>query len=213
MDETPNKNPQWRLFEEPQLLVASHNKGKIREFGDFLGPLQILTVSAASLNLDEPEETGSTFAENAHLKAEAGMKASGLACLADDSGLVIPALNDQPGIYSGRWAQTPEGGRDFGYAMDRVAQEMSDKEDLSAYFVCALSLVWPDGYEVAVEGRAYGHLSFPPRGDSGFGYDPIFIPEGHSKTYAQMAPELKRKISHRAIAIQKLIQACFTRHA
>lgn len=202
-----------RLFQEPKLLIASHNQGKIREIATLLGPYQILTVSAASLNLEEPEETGATFVENAKLKALAGMKATGFPCLADDSGLVIPALDGQPGIYSARWAQTPYGTRDFSYAIDRVTQEMADKDDYSAHFVCALNLVWPDGFDVTVEGKAYGHLTFPPRGERGFGYDPIFIPEGHSMTYAQMSPEQKQRLSHRAVAIQEMIRECFAPHA
>lgn len=202
-----------RLFQEPKLLIASHNQGKITEIATVLGSYQVLTVSAARLNLEEPEETGTTFVENARLKALAGMKATGLPCLADDSGLVIPALDGQPGIYSARWAQTPEGTRDFSYAIDRVTQEMTDKDDYSAHFVCALSLVWPDGFDMTIEGKAYGHLTFPPRGKGGFGYDPIFIPEGHSLTYAQMPPEQKQRISHRAIAIQEMMRECFARHA
>lgn len=202
-----------RLFQEPRLLIASHNQGKIREIATVLGPYQVLTVSAASLNLEEPEETGATFVENAKLKALAGMKATGLPCLADDSGLIIPALNGQPGIYSARWAQTPEGTRDFSYAIDRIAQEMTNKDDYSAHFVCVLCLVWPDGFDLTIEGKAYGHLTFPPRGERGFGYDPIFIPEGHSLTYAQMPPEQKQRISHRAIAIQEMIRECFARYA
>ena len=202
-----------RLFQEPKLLIASHNQGKIREIATLLGSYQVLTVSSASLKLEEPEETGATFAENAKLKALAGMKATGLPCLADDSGLVIPALDGQPGIYSARWAETPGKARDFSYAIDRVTQEMIDKDDYSAHFVCALSLVWPDGFDITIEGKAYGHLTFPPRGDGGFGYDPIFIPEGHSLTYAQMPPEQKQRISHRAIAIQEMMRECFARHA
>jgi len=201
-----------RLFQEPKLLIASHNSGKIREIADLLGPLQIITTSSAALNLEEPEETGTTFMENARLKADASMKASGLPCLADDSGLVIPALGGQPGVYSARWAEQPDGTRDFSYAITRIAQEMADKSDLSAYFVCALSLVWPDGFDVTVEGKAYGHLVFPPRGQKGFGYDPIFIPEGHSITYAEMAPSLKQRISHRAVAIQEIMRECFVSH-
>lgn len=202
-----------RLFQEPKLLIASHNQGKIREFATLLGPYQVLTVSAASLNLEEPEETGTTFVENAKLKALVGMKATGLPCLADDSGLVIPALGGQPGIYSGRWAETAEGTRDFSYAIDRITQEMTDKDDYSAHFVCALTLVWPDGFDITIEGKAYGHLTFPPLGERGFGYDPIFIPEGHSLTYAQMLPEQKQRISHRSIAIQEMIRECFAPYA
>jgi len=202
-----------RLFQEPKLLIASHNQGKVREIAALLGPFQVLTVSSASLHLEEPEETGETFVENAKLKAVAGMKATGLPCLADDSGLVIPALDGQPGIYSARWAQTPQGTVDFSYAINRIMDGMVDKKDYSAHFVCALSLVWPDEFDVTIEGKAYGHLTFPPRGEKGFGYDPIFIPEGHAMTYAQMSPEQKQRISHRAIAIQEMIRKCFIRHA
>lgn len=202
-----------RLFEEPKLLIASHNQGKIREIAALLGPLQVLTVSSASLSLEEPEETGATFIENAKLKALAGMKATGLPCLADDSGLVIPALGGQPGIYSARWACAADGTVDYSKAISRIAEEMAGKQDYSAHFVCALNLVWPDGFDVTIEGKAYGHLTFPPRGEKGFGYDPIFIPEGHSITYAQMRPEQKQRISHRAIAIQKMIRECFLQHA
>jgi len=198
-----------RLFQDPKLLIASHNPGKIREIAHLLIPFQIITVSAKTLWLEEPVETGATFIENATLKATAGMKASGLPALADDSGLVIPALNGQPGIYSARWAMTPQGTQDYAYAIKRIMQEMADKEDLSAHFVCALCLVWPDGFDVTIEGKAYGHLTFPPRGQDGFGYDPIFIPEGYYKTYAEMPPEQKRQISHRTIALQQLIRTCF----
>jgi XTP/dITP diphosphohydrolase len=198
-----------RLFQESELLIATHNQDKFREIADLLQPFQIRIVSAAALSLEEPEETGSTFLENASLKAKAAMKATGLACLADDSGLVIPALDGQPGIYSARWAQTQDGTRDFAYAINRVCEEMADKEDFSAHFVCALSLVWPDDVEVTVEGKAYGHLTFPPKGQGGFGYDPLFIPEGHCQTYAQMLGDEKHHISHRFIALHKLIQDCF----
>jgi len=201
------------LFQDSKLLIASHNPDKIREITALLGPLGISVISSASLNLTEPEETGTTFAENAHLKATEGMKASGLACLADDSGLVIPALDGQPGIYSARWAQKPDGTRDFSYAIERVASEMADKEDLSAYFVCTLSLVWPNGSDVTVEGKVHGHLAFPPRGNNGFGYDPIFIPEGHFLTFAEMSSHEKQQISHRANALQNLMRTCFSSHA
>lgn len=198
-----------RIFTEPKLLIASHNSDKIREIADLLGPLQISTTSMVALQLDEPEETGTTFVENAKLKAQLGMEATGLPCLGDDSGLVIPALNNQPGIYSARWAMGPDGKRDFSLAINRIMLEMADKQDLSAYFVCTLCLIWPDGFDVTIEGKAYGHLTFPPRGNNGFGYDPIFIPEGHSKTYGEMTPKQKQSISHRAVAIRKLMQACF----
>lgn len=202
-----------RLFQDPKLLIASHNVGKIQEIADLLEPLRIVTTSSLALSLEEPDETGATFIENARLKATACMKATGLPCLADDSGLVIPTLDGKPGIYSARWAQTPEGGRDFSYAINRVKQEMADKEDRRAYFVCALSLVWPDGFDITVEGKAWGNLTFPPRGKNGFGYDSIFVPEGHSLTYAEMPSPQKQRISHRAIAIEKMMQTCFVPHA
>jgi XTP/dITP diphosphohydrolase len=202
-----------RSFQDPKLLIASHNPGKVLEITRLLHPLGIEITSSLALNLEEPDETGATFIENAQLKATACMKATGLPCLADDSGLVIPALGGNPGIYSARWAQTPEGRRDFSYAINRIEQEMADKEDRQAYFVCALSLVWPDGFDVSVEGKAWGNLKFPPRGKNGFGYDPIFIPEGHFATYAEMPPEQKQRISHRRAAIQKMMQAYFISHA
>lgn len=202
-----------RLFQDSKLLIASHNSGKVREIADLLGPLQITVVSAASLHLEEPEEVGTTFEENARLKAFACMKASGLPALADDSGLVIPALDGKSGIYSARWAKQPDGTFNYAATIERIREEMENQQDFSAHFVCALSLVWPDGFDVTLEGKAYGHLTFPSRGTNGFGYDPIFIPEGHALTYAEMAPSQKQRISHRAVAIRKMIQTCFTPHA
>lgn len=198
-----------RLFQEQKLLIASHNPGKIREIGELLTPFNIDIISAKDLNIPEPEEIGLTFEENALLKAKACMLSSGLSSLADDSGLVIPALDGQPGIYSARWAEGPSG-RDFYQAMMRVEQELTEKSDLSAYFVCVLSLIWPDGEYHSFEGRVYGTLTFPPRGTNGFGYDPIFTPSGYKITFGEMEPDLKHRISHRAAAFKKMVESCFS---
>lgn len=171
------------------------------------GALKFFT--AADLNLPEPEETGATFKENAELKALAAAKASGKVALADDSGLSVTALGGDPGIYSARWAEKPDGTRDFAYAMEKVRAALGNSPDTSAAFICALSLAWPDGRVETVKGRVDGHLSFPPRGDKGFGYDPIFIPNGYDITFAEMEPQAKHAISHRADAFSKLINLFF----
>jgi len=188
-----------------RLVIASHNDGKVREINDLLAPLGIEAVSAKKMGLDDPEETGSTFAENASLKAQAAAKASGLPALADDSGLSVTALGGAPGIFSARWAGEP---RDFGLAMKKVGTALFDSgtEDFSAKFVCALCLAWPDGHEEIFEGEVHGVLCFPPRGDKGFGYDPIFVPEGYQITFGEMDPDEKHSISHRADAFRKLMK-------
>jgi XTP/dITP diphosphohydrolase len=168
-------------------------------------PYRIETVGAAALGLPEPEETGSTFEANAELKARAAAEASGLPALADDSGLVVPALDGAPGIYSARWAGPT---KDFRIAMERVQREL-DAKDRSAYFVAVLALVWPDGEIASFRGEVHGRLTWPPRGERGFGYDPIFIPEGYAETFGEIDPELKHRISHRARAFEKLVAACF----
>jgi len=199
-----------RRFAGGQLILATHNAGKLREIAALLAPHGVDAVGAAALGLAEPEETGDSFAANAALKARAAA-ATGLPALADDSGLVVPALGGAPGIHSARWAG-PE--RDFTAAMERLRQELDGDwitaSDFSAYFVCALALVWPDGHCDAVEGRVYGALNWPPRGDKGFGYDPIFVPRGHDVTFGEMEPEAKHAISHRADAFRKLVAACFS---
>ena len=188
------------------LVVASHNPGKVREIEALLAPLGIATRGAAALGLPEPEETGSTFAENAALKARAAAKASGLAALADDSGLVIEALGGAPGIYSARWAG-PE--KDFTTAMVRIERALTEKGDTdhAAKFVCALALAAPDGACEIYQGEAHGTLVFPLRGSRGFGYDPIFVADGMDKTFAEIEPAQKHAISHRARAFAKLIAA------
>ena len=192
-----------RKLRDGRLVIASHNEGKVREIADLLAPFAIAAVSAATLGLPEPEETGESFVENATLKAEAAAAAAELPALADDSGLVVTALGGQPGIYSARWAG-PE--RDFSQAMARVERELGDASDRSAHFISALCLAWPGGERLVFEGRIDGTLVFPPRGDRGFGYDPIFLPEGHHLTFGEMPPEEKHSISHRARAFQGLIQ-------
>jgi XTP/dITP diphosphohydrolase len=200
-----------RRFEGKRLVVASHNAGKVREIGELLDPFAVELVSAADLNLPEPEETGVTFRENAELKALAAAKGAGLPALADDSGLVVPALNGDPGISSARWAGP---GKDFRVAMERVWTALGERgaatdEDRRAYFVSVLSLAWPDGHVESFEGRVYGTLVWPPRGDRGFGYDPMFQPDGQTMTFGEMDQDAKHRISHRADAFRRLIDACF----
>ncbi|MEM7225990.1 MAG: RdgB/HAM1 family non-canonical purine NTP pyrophosphatase [Pseudomonadota bacterium] len=186
-----------------RLVIASHNEGKVREIADLLAPFSIEAVSADALGLPEPEETGTTFAENAILKAQAAANGAALPALADDSGLVVSALGGQPGIYSARWAGPT---KDFALAMARVERELGEAKDRSAHFVSALCLAWPDGEQQVFEGRVDGRLIFPARGDKGFGYDPIFLPEGCDETFGEMAPEAKHAISHRARAFALLVQ-------
>ncbi|MEM9495354.1 MAG: RdgB/HAM1 family non-canonical purine NTP pyrophosphatase [Pseudomonadota bacterium] len=190
-----------------RLVLATHNSGKVREINDLVSPFGIGAVSAGELGLDDPEETGLTFAANAALKAHAAAKASGSPALSDDSGLEVAALGGAPGIYSARWAGEP---RDFRLAMEKVeaAVAESGSDDRSARFVCALCLAWPDGHEEIFEGTVSGWLTFPPRGDRGFGYDPIFTPQGHEITFGEMDPDKKHAISHRAAAFAKLTAAC-----
>lgn len=190
-----------------RLIIASHNDGKIREINDLVSPFGIEAVSAKKLGLIDPEETGKTFAENAIIKARAAAEGANLPALADDSGLAVTALDGAPGIYSARWAGEP---RDFNTAMEKVEAAIREKgeTDLSARFVCALCLAWPDGEEVVFEGEVRGNLVFPPRGDKGFGYDPIFVPKDHDITFAEMEPTKKHEMSHRADAFRKLKEAC-----
>jgi XTP/dITP diphosphohydrolase len=187
------------------LIIASHNEGKVREFRELLAPLGFKVSSAAELGLDEPEETGNTFEANASLKARAAEQAFGTLALADDSGLVVPALDGAPGIYSARWAGLD---KDFGKAIKRVEQELIElgyePEGTQAYFVCVLALAYPEREVRTIRGEVHGTLTFPPRGERGFGYDPIFIPDGYAQTFGQMHPDAKNKMSHRAVAFQRL---------
>ncbi len=187
-------------------MIASHNPGKVKEIRDLLGPLVDHVASAAELGLPEPEESGESFRANAEHKARAAARAAGLPALADDSGLVVPTLGGAPGIHSARWAGPK---RDFAWAMARVEQALKDQADRRAHFVCALALAWPDGHCETFEGRVHGTLVWPPRGSEGFGYDPIFLPNGHKQTFGEMAPSAKHAISHRAEAVRRLLAACF----
>ena len=193
-----------RPFTGKRLAVASHNAGKVREIAELLTPFGIEGVPAVELGLEEPEETGATFLDNAELKARSALGA-GLPALADDSGLAVAALDGAPGIYSARWAG-PE--RDFAHAMAEVHDRLGDWPREAA-FVAALALAWPDGHVESFEGRVPGRLVWPPRGGRGFGYDPMFVPDGHDETFGEMEPDAKARISHRARAFEKLAAACF----
>jgi XTP/dITP diphosphohydrolase len=190
-----------------KLVIASHNEGKVREIEALLGPYGIQPVSAKSLDLPEPEETGTTFVANAELKALQAADLSGLPALADDSGLCVEALNGDPGIFSARWAGS---GKDFGVAMklveDRLAAAGPDAVR-DAHFVCALALAWPDGHVEWFEGRVDGLLVWPPRGEHGFGYDPMFVPNGHDRTFGEMTHDEKTPLTHRAAAFRQLVDA------
>jgi XTP/dITP diphosphohydrolase len=194
-----------------KLVIATHNPGKLREIQDLLAPLGINCVSAAELGLPEPEEIGNTFVDNADLKAREAADLSGLPALADDSGLAVDALHGLPGIFSARWAEDEGGRRDFGRAMERVWREVEaagEDAGRDAHFACALSLAWPDDGQVqSFEGRVDGKLVWPPRGGRGFGYDPMFVPNGHDQTFGEFDPEEKHRISHRADAFRKLVAA------
>lgn len=240
-------HPMTRKFTDTELIIASHNNGKVREIGELLAPYSLTITGASELNLLEPIEDADSFEGNAALKALAAAKATGKPALSDDSGLCIRALNDAPGIYSARWAGES---KDFALAMQKIKdelqkthlqREMSRKSNFprtgsvsvdsttcepeaqeglicrpfieeEAYFVCVLALAWPDGHIEHFRGEIHGHLTFPPRGDKGFGYDPIFIPEGHTQTFAEMNPTDKHAMSHRAKAFEQLVQNIFVKN-
>jgi XTP/dITP diphosphohydrolase len=195
-----------RRFSGDTLVIATHNRGKLREIAALLAPYLSDVRSAGELGLAEPEETGDSFIANAELKARAAAAAGGHIALADDSGLVVPALGGAPGIHSARWGG-PE--RDFMVGMSRVERELAGRSDRRAWFACALSLAWPDGHCETVEGRVDGSLVWPPRGDHGFGYDPIFVPAGHEQTFGELDPAVKHGLSHRADAFRQLVARCF----
>jgi XTP/dITP diphosphohydrolase len=204
---------QGRRFVGRRLVVASHNSGKVREIIDLLMPLAIEVVSAGTLGLPEPEETADSFVGNAELKARAAAVGSGFPALADDSGLAVDALGGDPGIYSARWAGPS---KDFSMAMAKVNDAILELETQTgvtqtrkARFICALSLAWPDDHVETVLGEVVGNLVWPPRGGSGFGYDPSFTPEGHTLTFGEADPAWKHSISHRADAFEKLLTTVF----
>jgi XTP/dITP diphosphohydrolase len=200
----------YRKLAPGPLIVASHNAGKLREIAALVRPLGIEPLSAADLGLPEPEETGDSYRANAELKALAAARPTGMPALADDSGLSVEALGGAPGIFSARWAGEP---RDFGLAMERVEaalREAGPGASRRAAFVCGLALAWPDGHIEYFEGRVEGSLVWPPRGTRGFGYDPMFVAEGHTLTFGEMDPEAKHAISHRARAFDRLVRACIS---
>jgi len=197
-----------RKLRPGKLVIASHNAGKVREIGALLEGRGLEVISAGALDLPEPEETGTTFVMNAELKARAAADLSGLPALADDSGLCVEALGGDPGIFSARWGG-PE--KDFAHAMRLVEDRLAETPDAprDAHFICALALAWPDGHVEWFEGRVDGTLVDPPRGDNGHGYDPMFVPDGHDRTFAEMDDATKNRISHRADAFRQLVAAVF----
>ena len=198
------------------LVIATHNAGKLKEIGALLEPHGLKCISAGSLGLPEPPETGRSFVENALIKARAAAEASGIVALADDSGLSVAALDGRPGVYTADWAERQwfegEPGRDWYMAMGKVEgllAEQGPDVDRQAAFHCVLAIAWPDGDHAVYEGLAPGSLVWPPRGKLGFGYDPVFVPEGSDKTFAEIEPDRKHAISHRADAFAKLVAEQF----
>jgi XTP/dITP diphosphohydrolase len=199
-----------------KLVIATHNAGKLREITALLAPYGLECVSAGDLGLPEPEETGTSFAENALIKARAAAEAANLAALADDSGLSVAALDGRPGVYTADWAERQwfEGapGRDWYMAMGKVEgmlQALGPEADRACWFTCVLAIAWPDGEHTLYEGRVEGTYIWPPRGARGFGYDPVFLPSGGGETFGEMDPEAKHRISHRADAFAKLVAGQF----
>ncbi|HEV7310186.1 RdgB/HAM1 family non-canonical purine NTP pyrophosphatase [Ensifer sp.] len=210
-----------RKLDNKTLIVASHNAGKIREIRDLIGPLGFEAKSAADLNFIEPDETGTTFEENATIKALASARASGLPALSDDSGLVIDALGGAPGVYTANWAEREDGSRDFAMAMEKVEKALQEKgaaapSERTARFVSVLCLAWPDGHVELFRGEVEGFVVWPPRGSQGFGYDPVFQPKGYETTFGEMSADEKHgwkpgdaeALSHRARAFKIFAEIC-----
>ncbi len=210
-----------RKLDTKTIVVASHNQGKIREIADLIGPFGFSARSAAELNFVEPEETGTTFEENARIKALASATAAGLPALSDDSGLVIDALDGAPGVYTANWAETEDGTRDFAMAMEKVERALAERgatrpDERTARFVSVLCLAWPDGHTEIFRGEVEGQVVWPPRGTAGFGYDPVFQPEGYHRTFGEMTAEEKHgwkpgdpdALSHRARAFKLFVETC-----
>ena len=205
-----------RRLGDGRLVIATHNAGKLKEISALLAPYGVECISAGSLGLPEPAETGKSFVENALIKARAAAEASGIVALADDSGLSVAALDGRPGVYTADWAERQwfegEPGRDWYMAMGKVEGMLCAKGPgvpRDAWFSCVLALAWPDGENAVYEGRVDGTLTWPPRGTMGFGYDPVFVPRGREQTFAELAPEEKHAISHRADAFAKLVAEQF----
>jgi XTP/dITP diphosphohydrolase len=200
-----------RKFDGDRLVIASHNKGKLREIGDLLAPFGIKVVSAGEFGLEEPEETEETFAGNARIKAHFAAKETGLPALSDDSGIMVEALGGAPGVHTADWAETGEG-RDFVMAMTKVWELLEDRgapEPRKAAFNATLCLAWPDGHDEIFEGGVAGRIVWPMRGENGFGFDPVFQPDGKTQTFGEMDPGEKHAMSHRAVAFAKLVESCF----
>jgi XTP/dITP diphosphohydrolase len=210
-----------RKLDTKTIVVASHNAGKIREIEDLIGPFGFSARSAAELNFEEPDETGTTFEENAAIKALASARASGMPALSDDSGLVVDALDGAPGVYTANWAETADGTRDFAMAMQKVETALAERgataqDDRTARFVSVLCLAWPDGHTELFRGEVEGHVVWPPRGSQGFGYDPVFQPDGYKTTFGEMSAEEKHgwkpgdaeALSHRARAFKRFVETC-----
>lgn len=210
-----------RRLDTRTIVVASHNEGKLREIADLIGPFGFSAKSAKELGLPEPDETGTTFEENAFIKAEAAAKATGLPALSDDSGLVVDALGGQPGVYTANWAERPDGSRDFMMAMEKTEKALREAgavttDKRSGRFVSVICLAWPDGHADYFRGEVEGTLVWPPRGEKGFGYDPMFQPEGHERTFGEMdaaekhgwRPGMAEALSHRARAFRDFAQKC-----
>lgn len=212
--------PLMRKLADNEIVIASHNAGKLREFADLMAPFGIAAKSAKEYGLPEPDETGTTFEENAYIKALAAATATGLPAMSDDSGLVVDALDGAPGVYTANWAEKPDGTRDFAMAMQRTEDAMQERgakvaDQRTGRFVAVICLAWPDGHAEYFRGEAEGNLVWPPRGEKGFGYDPVFLPEGFDKTFGEMSAEEKHgwkpgqadALSHRARAFQKFARA------
>ena len=197
-----------RLSRGEKIVIATHNAGKLREVAALLAPHGIEVISAGALGLPEPDETETSFLGNARIKAHAAARAAGLPALSDDSGFSVAALDGAPGVYTADWAMRPEGGRDYALAMGKVHDLATHASDRAAWFTCALVLAWPDGHEEGFEGKAEGVWVWPPRGAHGFGYDPMFVPQGRLETFGEMDPAEKHRISHRAAAFALLAAAC-----
>lgn len=200
-----------RKFDGNQLVIATHNAGKLREIAALLAPFGVQVSAAGDHWLDEPEETEDTFAGNARIKAHFAAQATGLPALSDDSGITVEALDGAPGVFTADWAETPQG-RDFPVAMEKVwrlLEERGAPAPRKAAFNCTLCLAWPDGHDELFEGRVEGQVVWPMRGNNGFGFDPVFLPDGETETFGEMDPARKHAMSHRADAFRQLVQGCF----
>jgi len=205
----PQPKDQIRKFTGDELVVASHNNGKLKELKELFGDRVKVLTNAADHGLDSPEETGTTFIENALLKAQYVAQKTGKPAIADDSGLCVSALDGAPGVYSADWAEEPGKPRDFNMAMEKVNKAMAGNPDKKAYFVSCLALAWPDGHYEVVEGYSHGTVTWPPRGENGFGYDAMFIPNGDTRTYGELTAEEKNATNHRADSFKKMLARCF----